>query len=600
MTLLGALACGWGAGPPRPEASPRVTAPLVTEEVTWRLVWTLSYRNPGPEPASVSVEVPLPQDRAPWQEVLEVRLDPLPDREERDAFGNRLAVYDWKDVPPGEGVQGQVTALVRRHAGAVDADSRRERPPDRGHEEFLRAEERILADDPVLVETARALVGGEANPYYRLLRLFDFVRTLDYRLTRESRGDREALRSRVVQCADAAGLLVSLARAQGIPARYVAGVYLRPEEPTTTTTHAWAEAFLEPSGWLPMDPTMGRFEDTRASRIGQLDAPYVVLWEGRGSQGFAASGPGAAPARFRLELHHELVRRVPCPAPVLPVPSLRGSTDLQALLPTGRARELLDRALAEGSAERRLALLREALAAAPESPALYRALVTATPAGPPREALERELAARPPSRVTDYARGLLALDEEQWSRAEALLDRAGSGFAVEHARADLFQRTRQPGRAAEALGRATREAVTARLAEQATALFAALGDQAGLLRVAGEADRLFPGRPEFLLARAQALFRLGREQEALELFQRLRDRRPEDGLPEAALGMLYLEQGRLQDALPHLRAGLEGRLEPGEQAAVRGLVEALERSSKGSGPGGRESQRPVRAPAGAG
>lgn len=564
LTLLLALVLASSCGSPVP------SGPLLLEQVTWRLRARVTYRNTAPQAATVKVEMPLPQSREPWQEVELLSTAPAGAEPATDEAGNRLSVFTLRDVPPGGTATCEVVTRVRRTGVAFDADARRAAPPGPALARFLKAEERILADDPLLRQTAGALVEGEPNPYYRLLTLYDFVRTLEFQLTRRAQDDRESLQRRVVQCADAAGLLVSLCRSVGIPARYVAGVYLRPEEPATTTTHAWTEAWVEPFGWLPLDPTMGRFADTRTSRFAQLEPAYVLLWEGRASEGFSASGPGAG-GEFRLSFHHEEESRRARPNPALPVPPLSGTADLQSVLPPGRAGALLQQALATPARDRKVQLLREALAQEPGSLAVYKVLVESSPP----EELRTWLEAAPDGPAVRYARGLLALEEGGWSEAEASLAAAGDGFAVQHARAELFLRSHQPGRAAGALARALGQVVTPRLVENALGLFSGLGDPAGLREVAGAASRRFPEVREYRIAEAQALFQLGRRGEALRQLEALREQDPQDGVVPGLMGMLALQAGERDRARELIRQSLDRRLPDREREFLQGVLEQL-------------------------
>jgi len=569
-----------GGAPPPPALQPSPTSsqgPLLLEQVTWRLRWEIVYHNSGSKSASVRVEMPLPQDRGGWQTVRQLSLQPAPDRQVTDSFGNRLAVYEWSEVPAGASVRAQVETVVERRGAAFCPDASQARSRGGGPSRFLVAEPGILADAPVILQTAAAVVGDEHNPYYRLVRLYDFVRGLDYQLTRPSQDDHESLASRVVQCSDAAGLLVSLSRAAGIPARYVAGVFLRPETPELRIAHAWAEAWIEPFGWLPMDPTMGRFADTRNTRLGRLDPAYVVAWEGRSSQGFVATGAG--PGEVRLTLRHHLEAYRAPTDPVLPPPSLQGNRDLSAMLPRGRAMDLLKEGMAQPDPQRRLDLYRQAQRLDPGSLALMRARVTSTPPGEPWARLDQELAARFSSPVVHFGRGLMALEEGRWSEAERQLLVAGTDFAVQHALSDLYLRTCQPTRAARALEAATRQAVTFNLANSAVALMADLGDHAGLARAAEEASQAFPGESDFLLARGQALFRMAQEDRALEVLREYRRARPGEGLADAVLGMLYLEQGQADRAAPLLRQGLKGRLEDPDRDFFSGVLRRLDPST---------------------
>ncbi len=56
-------------------------------------------------------------------------------------------------------------------------------------------------------------------------------------------------------CQDYAHLLLSLCRHVGLPARYVSG-YLG-DVAQSGASHAWAEAFVPPYGWVGIDPTLG-------------------------------------------------------------------------------------------------------------------------------------------------------------------------------------------------------------------------------------------------------------------------------------------------------------------------------------------------------
>lgn len=63
-----------------------------------------------------------------------------------------------------------------------------------------------------------------------------------------------ALRAGV--CQDFAHLFVAVARAMGVPARYVSGyIHFPGEKSTTTASHAWAEAWVPGRGWIGFDAT---------------------------------------------------------------------------------------------------------------------------------------------------------------------------------------------------------------------------------------------------------------------------------------------------------------------------------------------------------
>ena len=78
-------------------------------------------------------------------------------------------------------------------------------------------------------------------------------------------------------CQDFAHLFLGVLRKRGIPARYVSG-YLVPqnkENPAAKleeviggqASHAWAEAYLPDSDWMPLDPTLGKPVGMRHVRV---------------------------------------------------------------------------------------------------------------------------------------------------------------------------------------------------------------------------------------------------------------------------------------------------------------------------------------------
>ena len=78
-------------------------------------------------------------------------------------------------------------------------------------------------------------------------------------------------------CQDFAHLLLGILRKRGIPARYVSG-YLVPQNKDNPNakleeviggqaSHAWAEAYIPDSDWIPLDPTLGKPVGKRHVRI---------------------------------------------------------------------------------------------------------------------------------------------------------------------------------------------------------------------------------------------------------------------------------------------------------------------------------------------
>ena len=66
----------------------------------------------------------------------------------------------------------------------------------------------------------------------------------------------EVLALRAGVCQDFAHLFIAVARAMGVPARYVSGyIHLAGDKGATTASHAWAEGWVPGHGWVGYDAT---------------------------------------------------------------------------------------------------------------------------------------------------------------------------------------------------------------------------------------------------------------------------------------------------------------------------------------------------------
>ncbi len=68
-------------------------------------------------------------------------------------------------------------------------------------------------------------------------------------------------------CQDHAHIFIASARAMGIPARYVSGYLLMEGVIDQSASHAWAEAHIEPLGWVGFDISNGYSPDQRYIRV---------------------------------------------------------------------------------------------------------------------------------------------------------------------------------------------------------------------------------------------------------------------------------------------------------------------------------------------
>ena len=145
--------------------------------------------------------------------------------------------------------------------------------PIKDHKEFLAETPYIQSANPQIVSTERETVGDEKNAYKAAVGLHDWVYD-----NMTPRGDIGVIRPAVDilgakegVCRDYAVLYTSLARAAGIPTKFVTGlIYFK----GGFYYHAWAESFV--GEWIPVDATLpGIFVDATHIKLAEGDTSAI-------------------------------------------------------------------------------------------------------------------------------------------------------------------------------------------------------------------------------------------------------------------------------------------------------------------------------------
>ncbi|MGH9366462.1 MAG: transglutaminase-like domain-containing protein [Thermoanaerobaculia bacterium] len=244
-------------------------------------------------PAGLSrleVWVPLPRD-TPDQKIGDLKVDsPYPGslRRERE-HGNSYFYFSTENPWPGpleirvhfRAVRNQVRGgAAARSAGAV------ERPEELRR--FLEPEKYVTLS-PRVRALARQVTLGHATPEARARAIYDYiVNTMTYDKTAPGWGQGDTERACDVltgNCTDFHSLFLSLARADGIPARFVIGFPLMPEpRGSVPGYHCWAEFYLPGKGWIPVDASDASKSDDPPRRdylFGNLDPDRIEFTTGR-------------------------------------------------------------------------------------------------------------------------------------------------------------------------------------------------------------------------------------------------------------------------------------------------------------------------------
>ncbi|MEP0823797.1 MAG: transglutaminase domain-containing protein [Ignavibacterium sp.] len=114
---------------------------------------------------------------------------------------------------------------------------------------------------PLIRALSDSLAGSETNPLVKARTFYDWItENIQYSYALEYSTIRNiseyCLTKRYGDCGQAALLFITLCRFNGIPARWQSGWLTMPGG---KTIHDWTEIFINPYGWIPVDPYMGVF-----------------------------------------------------------------------------------------------------------------------------------------------------------------------------------------------------------------------------------------------------------------------------------------------------------------------------------------------------
>jgi len=120
-------------------------------------------------------------------------------------------------------------------------------------QQYLSASDRIMAADPEISRRQKEILGGTVDGRAAVEKLARWVADYVKDTITDSQTPLETLEKRTGNCQSHARLYVSLARAAGIPSRFVSGIVYAAGK--GFLYHSWAESAV--GYWLPVDPTFG-------------------------------------------------------------------------------------------------------------------------------------------------------------------------------------------------------------------------------------------------------------------------------------------------------------------------------------------------------
>jgi transglutaminase-like putative cysteine protease/tetratricopeptide (TPR) repeat protein len=554
--------------------------------------YSLTFKNRGREKAAVRLTVPVPRSDI-HQELLKLDCSPSPVKVEKRPQGDFAHFL----LPPVEGGKaGNCRILMkmrsRRIIHMIDGEKVSGQIPGPARV-YLKATPRYPAGNAKVAAALKKIVGDESNPYYRAIKIYDYVRGLRFQLSEKPKSVLQVLETGTCQCSDASDLMVTLCRAAGIPARFVGGVFLKESEDRTGETHAWVEIYVHPYGWLPADPTMSRFNYfTRLSRFAEIDSPYITLW--RDDEAPYLLSPARAGGRIKGRLEKIVKYKALMPRKGVEVKKIypKFSTDLSGKnlnydkarkSAATRAFKEVEIAVSAGEDDKARKLLRKVIRLDGGYDRAYVALFELSAKEGRVDSLKTEMESLQKDREkragASLVLGIIYGNERKYSRAmEEYKNARGAGLnsaLIDFHQGGLMLDLKEVRNAAVLLGGAHRQdPYHLRTYSYLFDLFNYLEDFGQTVRLC-KLGLAVSNLPDFHYQMANSYFFMGKYREGEEAALKAVAAAPDQGIFLATLGKIHVKMGKKEQGQDEIRKGIKLGVTPDEQDELQEFMGRL-------------------------
>jgi transglutaminase-like putative cysteine protease len=234
--------------------------------------------NEGPAaPEKQNLWVALIRDFPPYQQVDSMQVSPQKYTRLTDEYGNPYAEFDFSGQKAGTTQLVTIDYQVTVKELTYDLANCQGSLP----KEFTAPELWIESLNPQIAALSEKLSQGKGTVCQQVQAFYNYIGdTLIYTFNGRNWGAQAALGPKMgSDCTEYSDLLVALSRAKGIPARYFEGLlYL-----DTSTTgiaqqeHAWTDVYMPGTGWVAMDPTLGRIPVNRDTYFAHYTPDHIIV-----------------------------------------------------------------------------------------------------------------------------------------------------------------------------------------------------------------------------------------------------------------------------------------------------------------------------------
>ncbi|OGC90345.1 MAG: hypothetical protein A2142_03140 [candidate division Zixibacteria bacterium RBG_16_48_11] len=267
-------------------------APSESSRRLFQFWYEVKVKNLPPDSKLVRAWLPLPKSNRHQtvSDLKVVSVHPFTIYEEEE-YGNKILRIEAKDSVP-ESITVEVSFTVNRRTFSALDESIAPR------EEFTKvALQRFLSPDRLIPITgqiedlADKVVAKEMNSLQKGKAIYEYISgNMTYDKSGPGWGQGDAVyacNSLLGNCTDFHSLFIGMARAVGVPARFVMGFPLPSgkNKGDVLGYHCWAEFYVEGMGWIPVDASeASKHPELREFYFGNLDPNRVELTIGRDIQ----------------------------------------------------------------------------------------------------------------------------------------------------------------------------------------------------------------------------------------------------------------------------------------------------------------------------
>ena len=248
-------------------------------------------RNFGPDPLpKLELLVAIPSARKSQEILAGPFFSPETFQTLNDRWDQKVARFEFENLVAGQAGSVEMTVKVKawdvRHVIYPDRVEGLWKIPTAVRRRYLVDAPKYDLHNPVIQKAVADAVGKEKSPYWIARKIYAHIHEkMHYELVGGWDVAPKVLARGSGSCSEYSFVFISMCRAAGLPARYVGALVVRKDDASYDDVfHRWAEVYLPPYGWVPVDPSRGDkpTQAGRADAFGHLTPDFLITTEGGG------------------------------------------------------------------------------------------------------------------------------------------------------------------------------------------------------------------------------------------------------------------------------------------------------------------------------